>query len=163
MPGKFAILTSFFPKREKAGGVRWTSWRPVVDVISPLASLRKGGRTGGESGIRTHVRVSPKHAFQACAFSHSAISPANNLLPSYLLQIMTRKLLRARLNRNNRDAAINSAFDSMAHTPYAARPSSPVVDAQAPMQPRASAAGAAVSHTWFGSHLFSFSLSRSDK
>ena len=33
--------------------------------------------TGGESGIRTHVRVSPKHAFQACAFSHSAISPAN--------------------------------------------------------------------------------------
>src|SRR3954469_19200374 len=33
-------------------------------------------KTGGESGIRTHVRVSPKHAFQACAFSHSAISPA---------------------------------------------------------------------------------------
>src|SRR5690242_17903537 len=32
-------------------------------------------RAGGESGIRTHVRVSPKHAFQACAFSHSAISP----------------------------------------------------------------------------------------
>ena len=33
-------------------------------------------KAGGESGIRTHVRVSPKHAFQACAFSHSAISPA---------------------------------------------------------------------------------------
>src|SRR5581483_7982330 len=33
-------------------------------------------KSGGESGIRTHVRVSPKHAFQACAFSHSAISPA---------------------------------------------------------------------------------------
>ena len=33
------------------------------------------GNAGGESGIRTHVRVSPKHAFQACAFSHSAISP----------------------------------------------------------------------------------------
>src|SRR5437870_3091907 len=32
-------------------------------------------RDGGESGIRTHVRVSLKHAFQACAFSHSAISP----------------------------------------------------------------------------------------
>ncbi len=30
---------------------------------------------GGEGGIRTHVRVSPKHAFQACAFSHSATSP----------------------------------------------------------------------------------------
>src|ERR1700758_4366334 len=33
-------------------------------------------RTGGESGIRTHVTLSSKHAFQACAFSHSAISPA---------------------------------------------------------------------------------------
>jgi hypothetical protein len=30
---------------------------------------------GGESGIRTHVTLSSKHAFQACAFSHSAISP----------------------------------------------------------------------------------------
>jgi hypothetical protein len=30
---------------------------------------------GGEGGIRTHVRVSPKHAFQACAFNHSATSP----------------------------------------------------------------------------------------
>ena len=30
---------------------------------------------GGESGIRTHERVSPKHAFQACALNHSAISP----------------------------------------------------------------------------------------
>jgi hypothetical protein len=36
---------------------------------------RCGMRSGGESGIRTHVRVSPKHAFQACAFNHSAISP----------------------------------------------------------------------------------------
>jgi hypothetical protein len=33
---------------------------------------------GGESGIRTHVTLSSKHAFQACAFSHSAISPANS-------------------------------------------------------------------------------------
>ena len=32
--------------------------------------------TGGETGIRTLDRVSPIHAFQACAFSHSAISPA---------------------------------------------------------------------------------------
>src|SRR5580704_12908852 len=37
-------------------------------------------RTGGESGIRTHVTLSSKHAFQACAFSHSAISPATKLL-----------------------------------------------------------------------------------
>ncbi len=32
-------------------------------------------KNGGESGIRTHERVSPKHAFQACALNHSAISP----------------------------------------------------------------------------------------
>src|SRR6058998_1360970 len=31
--------------------------------------------SGGETGIRTLDRVSPIHAFQACAFSHSAISP----------------------------------------------------------------------------------------
>src|SRR5512132_728400 len=30
---------------------------------------------GGGSGIRTHVTVSRKHAFQACAFSHSATPP----------------------------------------------------------------------------------------
>src|SRR6266478_5093536 len=36
-------------------------------------------RTGGESGIRTHVTLSSKHAFQACAFSHSAISPEAGL------------------------------------------------------------------------------------
>ena len=33
---------------------------------------------GGESGIRTHDRVSPIHAFQACALNHSAISPKND-------------------------------------------------------------------------------------
>jgi hypothetical protein len=34
-----------------------------------------GGQDGGETGIRTLDRVSPIHAFQACAFNHSAISP----------------------------------------------------------------------------------------
>ena len=32
-------------------------------------------KPGGESGIRTHGTVSRTHAFQACALSHSAISP----------------------------------------------------------------------------------------
>ncbi len=31
--------------------------------------------SGGERGIRTLVRLSPKHAFQACAIDHSATSP----------------------------------------------------------------------------------------
>tara|TARA_A100000164_G_scaffold313412_1_gene292206 strand:+ start:185 stop:328 length:144 start_codon:yes stop_codon:yes gene_type:complete len=30
---------------------------------------------GGENGIRTHERIAPLHAFQACAFNHSATSP----------------------------------------------------------------------------------------
>jgi hypothetical protein len=49
-----------------------------------LLMVNKGPRTvaelyewqiGGESGIRTHGTVSRTHAFQACALSHSAISP----------------------------------------------------------------------------------------
>jgi hypothetical protein len=35
---------------------------------------------GGESGIRTHGTVSRTHAFQACALSHSAISPQGHSL-----------------------------------------------------------------------------------
>ena len=31
---------------------------------------------GGESEIRTRVRISPKQHFQCCAFNHSAISPS---------------------------------------------------------------------------------------
>ncbi len=42
-----------------------------VGLLKPLSS-----DAGGESGIRTHDTVSRIHAFQACAFSHSAISPA---------------------------------------------------------------------------------------
>ncbi len=32
-------------------------------------------KVGGEGGIRTHVTLSRKHAFQACAINHSATSP----------------------------------------------------------------------------------------
>ena len=34
-------------------------------------------KNGGEQGIRTPERVAPLHAFQACAFNHSANSPHN--------------------------------------------------------------------------------------
>ena len=57
-------------------------------VGSALARFRKTGQTeangrkdrqlmeaGGERGIRTLGRVSPTHAFQACSFNHSDISP----------------------------------------------------------------------------------------
>ena len=39
-------------------------------------------KVGGESGIRTHGRVSPTHAFQACSFNHSDISPFDSLSPT---------------------------------------------------------------------------------
>ena len=41
------------------------------------------GQGGGESGIRTHGTVSRTHAFQACALSHSAISPDATLLKGH--------------------------------------------------------------------------------
>ena len=56
--------------------------------------------TGGETGIRTLDTLSSIHAFQACAFSHSAISPWEDWLGSagsQRLFIVTYKsrLLRA--------------------------------------------------------------------
>src|ERR1700719_4183453 len=57
--------------------------------IRPLWHLSKGPAAsavvGGEGGIRTHGRVSPTHAFQACSLSHSDTSPElpkNSLLAS---------------------------------------------------------------------------------
>src|SRR3954470_2075770 len=60
-------------------------------------------KTGGESGIRTHVRVSPKHAFQACAFSHSAISPA--LCPERMHHAWARRKLLRSAEAQNRSAS----------------------------------------------------------
>ena len=40
--------------------------------ISPSFATANGG---GEGGIRTHGRVTPTHAFQACRFGHSRTSP----------------------------------------------------------------------------------------
>ena len=42
---------------------------------APRSSEPRAEVDGGESGIRTHGRVSPTHAFQACSFNHSDISP----------------------------------------------------------------------------------------
>ena len=42
---------------------------------SPACEGTRAEADGGESGIRTHGRVSPTHAFQACSFNHSDISP----------------------------------------------------------------------------------------
>src|SRR5271166_3200337 len=44
----------------------------------------RDGRAGGETGIRTLDTLSSIHAFQACAFSHSAISPLGKRLAEAL-------------------------------------------------------------------------------
>ena len=57
---------------------RSCSWNSVENELCSLPPcIRPGddGDYGGETGIRTLDRVSPIHAFQACAFNHSAISP----------------------------------------------------------------------------------------
>src|SRR6476619_8445404 len=53
---------------ETVRGSELREWRESFRFLSVQ-------RTGGESGIRTHGRVSPTHAFQACSFNHSDISP----------------------------------------------------------------------------------------
>ncbi len=50
------------------GRRKWSSTKVLI-------VKRKKVVAGGESGIRTHDTVSRIHAFQACAFDHSAISP----------------------------------------------------------------------------------------
>ncbi len=64
--------------------------RDTREVTLPLLPSGPGGVHGpalsrpqvfynfssGEGGIRTHETLSSSHAFQACAFSHSATSPA---------------------------------------------------------------------------------------
>ena len=43
----------------------------------------------GEGGIRTHVTGKGKHAFQACAFDHSATSPSEQAF--YLRYLPARR------------------------------------------------------------------------
>jgi hypothetical protein len=50
--------------------ILWRDSRGLMN-ISRIQTFR----VGGERGIRTLGRVSPTHAFQACSFNHSDISP----------------------------------------------------------------------------------------
>ena len=53
-----------------AGAVRrLKTLEPPIDRANLVREI------GGERGIRTLGRVSPTHAFQACSFNHSDISP----------------------------------------------------------------------------------------
>src|SRR5690348_4024584 len=64
---------------------------PFGTRLSPMSLVRSvthvsgsdKRQLGGGSGIRTHDTVSRIHAFQACAFSHSATPPAQEMRPIY--------------------------------------------------------------------------------
>jgi hypothetical protein len=45
-----------------------------------LWALINTGVSGGQTGIRTLDRLSPIHAFQACAFNHSATCPERRVM-----------------------------------------------------------------------------------
>ena len=56
---------------------------PEPDLRVHFLRTRADEAAGGGSGIRTHDTVSRIHAFQACAFSHSATPPVNVECPQY--------------------------------------------------------------------------------
>ena len=70
-----------FEPTDRLHGQRF-SRPPHSTTLAPLLVRRPFGvfrlllpRNGGEGGIRTHGRVAPTHAFQACTFDHSVTSP----------------------------------------------------------------------------------------
>src|SRR5579863_4446532 len=62
-----------FEPTDRLPGQRF-SRPPHSTALAPLLS-ETPAQDGGEGGIRTHGRVSPTHAFQACSLSHSDTSP----------------------------------------------------------------------------------------
>ena len=46
---------------------------PPLNAIAP--ALDEGWGDGGQGGIRTRGDIAASHAFQACAFDHSATCP----------------------------------------------------------------------------------------
>ena len=73
--------------------------QPSTSVLA-WVNLRKKIKNGEEGGIRTLVTLASNHAFQACAFNHSATSPPSGRAlcvriggaASFLL-ILTRRLI----------------------------------------------------------------------
>ena len=73
--------------------------QPSTTILA-WVNLRKKIKNGGEGGIRTLVTLASNHAFQACAFNHSATSPPSGRAlcvriggaASFLL-ILTRRLI----------------------------------------------------------------------
>ena len=86
MQGTAHTQAEFWPygsSRENwhAYGQRLFRCEPIF--VAGLFRAFKLGGNGGETGIRTLGTLSSTHAFQACAFSHSAISPSGKRRPMH--------------------------------------------------------------------------------
>ena len=103
-----SVAYEFRTKSAQSGGLETNGRRERISGLSRRGAVRRfsreargywrfyarqnpaekvgRGRTGGGSGIRTHVTVSRKHAFQACAFSHSATPPNSSSAHAFLHQ-----------------------------------------------------------------------------
>src|ERR1700739_2522864 len=76
-----------------------------IDLVRRDTRLKKVFRdNGGERGIRTLDRVSPIHAFQACAFNHSAISPGSAVYVGELARELQSNMRRLPNRVKPRDA-----------------------------------------------------------
>ena len=67
---------NFFGKKNY--NIFYKKYRFIFTQLSKKRLIKtenKGLFSGGENGIRTHEKIAPLHAFQACALNHSAISP----------------------------------------------------------------------------------------
>ena len=58
--------------------ISFINFKDITKILSKRIYFILGLIYGGERGIRTLETVSRLHAFQACAFNHSATSPICN-------------------------------------------------------------------------------------
>ena len=112
-----AILQGYCDRNSRANLPR-TALVPGLNEVSPRRqTLPALTWIGGERGIRTLGRVSPTHAFQACSFNHSDISP----LEKQLLTAMMRANYRESCNTSNPRrslAGIQYSRDRITTTPF---------------------------------------------
>src|SRR5277367_2970508 len=72
MHGTLEALREFQRARYRLDDQR----RVALGTSHKLSGEWREGKYGGESGIRTHGRISPTHAFRACSLNRSDISPS---------------------------------------------------------------------------------------
>src|SRR5690606_2326739 len=72
-------------------------WVTLFAILAGGADAmeREFGSAGGQRGIRTLDRLAPIHAFQACAFNHSATCPERRVMAGAAIGRKARNSRRA--------------------------------------------------------------------